>query len=182
LDVESLSFTHPSDIPTSRTPQREYVFIPERTSISLRRISEKYDNLIRLLSDETVSIDRWRRNAPFPAPSTVTHRCPEYRRQEVTMGTLVTRSALILHFTPSVNERCPICHQLVEEGTFYCSCEQADDGISPTIQCCKCLVWSLRKCELKPANDLLQRSICSSCQKHQSLSYQRGFWLNRKRR
>ncbi|KAJ7573495.1 hypothetical protein C8J56DRAFT_1033790 [Mycena floridula] len=92
LDVESLSFTLPGDIPTSRTPQREYVFIPERTSISLRRISEKYDNLIRLLSDETVSIDRWRRNAPFPAPSTVAHRCPEYRRQEVTMGTLVTPS------------------------------------------------------------------------------------------
>ncbi|KAJ7571975.1 hypothetical protein C8J56DRAFT_745700, partial [Mycena floridula] len=104
----------PGDIPTSRMPRREYVFVSERTSISLRQISERYDNLIRLLSDETVSIDRWRRNAPFPTPSTVAHRCPGYRRQEVTMGTLVTRSALILHFTPSVKERCSICHQLVE--------------------------------------------------------------------
>ncbi|KAJ7573497.1 hypothetical protein C8J56DRAFT_1173548 [Mycena floridula] len=85
LDVESLSFTLPGDIPTSRMPRREYVFISERTSISLRQISERYDNLIRLLSDETVSIDRWRRNAPFPTPSTVAHRCPGYpgyRRQE----------------------------------------------------------------------------------------------------
>ncbi|KAJ7573541.1 hypothetical protein C8J56DRAFT_1173573 [Mycena floridula] len=170
LDVEELPFTCPSDIPISPRPRREYVFIPERTSISLRQMSEKYNSLIRLLSDETVSIYRWCRNAPFTTPNTVAHRCPGYRRQEVTIGTLVTRSALILHFTPSMQERCTICYQLVQEGTFSCSCEQADDGVSPTIQCCKCLVWSHRECKTRLANDSSSQGFtCSVCRKHRSL-------------
>ncbi|KAJ7573535.1 hypothetical protein C8J56DRAFT_982482 [Mycena floridula] len=161
LDVEELAFTRSSDIPISPRPRREYVFIPERTSISLRQISEKYNNLIRLLSDETVSIHRWCRNAPFTTPNTVAHRCPGYRRQEVIVGTLVTQSVLILHLHF-------ISHHQCKKGTFSCS---SDDGVSPTIECCKCLVSFHRECKTRLANDSSsQRFTCSVCRKH------RSFW------
>ncbi|KAJ7581247.1 hypothetical protein C8J56DRAFT_1102116 [Mycena floridula] len=124
-------------------PRREYAFIPDpdHISLSLRRISKDYARFTASYHEE------------YPTPSTD-------RRDEVTLGTSVSRTAVISHLTPSLREICQICHQLVEDGIFNCSCGQGDDGMSPTIQCFRCSVWSHRACQIDGGG---RRFLCTSC-------------------
>ncbi|KAJ7581276.1 hypothetical protein C8J56DRAFT_261388 [Mycena floridula] len=125
------------DLALTESPSREYAFIPNRASgsFSLRAISTDYTNFIRRINPTNSSpnnIQRLRHKGHSNS-KTVVHRCPGYRRDEVTLGTSVSRTAVIQHLTPSLREVCPVCKQLVEDGIFNCSCGQGDDGISSTI-------------------------------------------------
>ncbi|KAJ7598013.1 hypothetical protein C8J56DRAFT_331504, partial [Mycena floridula] len=50
----------------------------------------------------------------------VQHRCLGYIRKEVTLSTSVSDSTIISHRTPSLQEICQLCGQLVEAGSFRC--------------------------------------------------------------
>ncbi|KAJ7581299.1 hypothetical protein C8J56DRAFT_959672 [Mycena floridula] len=142
-------------------PRREYVFIPDRTigSLSLRRISTEYASFLRRTNNNVQRLQHKGRSSSRAVP----HRCPGYRRDEVTLGTSVLRTAIIQHMTPSPREICPVCKQLVEDGMFYCSCGQGDDGMSPTIQCLRCRVWSHRTCQSNGDSIGHPLFTCASC-------------------
>ncbi|KAJ7581297.1 hypothetical protein C8J56DRAFT_1102229 [Mycena floridula] len=157
------------DLTSIEIASREYVFIPDRASdsFSLSAISTDYTHFIRRINPNNASstnFQRCRHKGPNKS-KTVAHRCPGYRRDEVTLGTSVSRTAIIQHLTPSLREICPVCKQLVEDGMFKCSCGQEDDGSSPTIQCSRCLVWSHHKChQPNDSGSNHQPFTCFSCQ------------------
>ncbi|KAJ7581272.1 hypothetical protein C8J56DRAFT_261307 [Mycena floridula] len=139
-------------------PRREYAFIPGRTlgSLSLRRI---YTDYARFMRNITKNIRHLRRKRHSNSTA-VAHRCPGYRRDEVTSSPSVLRTAIIQHLTPSPREICQVCQQLVENGIFNCYCGQGDNGMSPTIQCYRCSVWSHLACQV---NSDVDRPLCPSC-------------------
>ncbi|KAJ7591625.1 hypothetical protein C8J56DRAFT_568665 [Mycena floridula] len=146
--AESLISPQPSTVP-EHPPRREYAFVPESMSDrpSLKEINKDFARFMRDLGLGTTSasnIEHLRRDVRLP--TTVQHRCPGYRRQEMSIATSVSRTAIISHFTPSIQEICQVCKQEVEAGTFRCPCGQADDGVAPTVQCDECLVWSHHGC------------------------------------
>ncbi|KAJ7581301.1 hypothetical protein C8J56DRAFT_262011 [Mycena floridula] len=108
-----------SDCPPT-PPRREYAFVPDRSHQSLGDISTSYARFVRSI---TKKIRHFRRKGDGNS-TIVAHRCPGYRRDMVTLGTSVLRTAIIQHLTPSPREICPICQQLVEDGTFNCFCGQ----------------------------------------------------------
>ena len=51
------------------------------------------------------------------------HRCPGYIRVEITLTTDITQSAIVSHSTPTAQEICPVCNEVVtEEEIFNCIC------------------------------------------------------------
>ncbi|KAJ7590515.1 hypothetical protein C8J56DRAFT_535969 [Mycena floridula] len=128
---------------------------------SLKDINKDFARFMQDLDPSTTPtyIERLRRNVR--RPTTVQHRCPGYRRQEMALATSVSRTAIISHFTPSIQEICQVCNQEVEEGTFRCPCGQADDGVAPTVRCHRCSDWSHLGCHLV-VNDA-QQFTCSKC-------------------
>ncbi len=50
------------------------------------------------------------------------HRCPGYRREEVTLMPVLSECKVITHVTPFLHEKCLICGKDVEEGKFNCKC------------------------------------------------------------
>ncbi|KAJ7581295.1 hypothetical protein C8J56DRAFT_1102222 [Mycena floridula] len=168
----------PSDLPPT-PPRREYVFVPDPSHQSLREISTSYARFMRSLTKQ----ERYLRRKGRSNSTIVAHRCPGYRRDEVTLSPSVLRTAIIQHLTPSLREICQVCHQLVEDGTFDCFCGQGknastfvcissfivvelveDDGSSPTIQCSGCLVWSHHRCQRNNSGTDHQSFTCFSCQ------------------
>ncbi|KAJ7581283.1 hypothetical protein C8J56DRAFT_1168807 [Mycena floridula] len=146
----------------STEPRREYTFIPDpnRGSLSLRHISADYASFMRRITPSITKNIRRLRHKGHSNSTIVAHRCAGYRRDEVTLGSLVSRTAIIQHLTPLPREICPVCQELVEDGTFKCSCGQNDDGMSPTVQCSRCSVWSHRACQVdSDAN----RPLCADC-------------------
>ncbi|KAJ7597973.1 hypothetical protein C8J56DRAFT_1159713 [Mycena floridula] len=87
-------------------PRREYAFVPV-DNLSLREISADCSSFISQL-DVPMSgvryLHRLQRNARRATP--VRHRCLGYIRQEVTLSTSVSDSAIISHRTPSLQEIC----------------------------------------------------------------------------
>ncbi|KAJ7581277.1 hypothetical protein C8J56DRAFT_261490 [Mycena floridula] len=144
--------------------RREYAFVPDRSHQSLREISTSYARFMRSI---TKKIQHFRRKSHGNS-TIVAHRCPGYRRDEVTLGTSVLRTAIIQHLTPSPREICPVCKQLVEDGTFNCFCGQGDDGRSSTIQCSWCRVWSHRTCQVNGDSMGDLPFTCASCSRPRS--------------
>ncbi|KAJ7597980.1 hypothetical protein C8J56DRAFT_921500 [Mycena floridula] len=136
-------------------PRREYAFVPV-DNLSLRDIVADYSRFIHQLEvpmSGAQYLHYLQRNARRATP--VRHRCSGYIRQEVTLSTSVSDSAIISHRTPSLQEICQLCGRLAEAGYFRCSCGHADDGIAPTVQCCRCLKWAHRRCQ--------SSTMCQSC-------------------
>ncbi|KAJ7581284.1 hypothetical protein C8J56DRAFT_261768 [Mycena floridula] len=151
-----------SDSPPA-PPRREYAFVPDYSHQSLSEISTSYARFMRSITKKI----RHLRRKGHGNLTLVAHRCPGYRRDEVTLSTSVLQTAIIQHLTPSPREICPICQQLVEDGTFNCSCGQGDDGISSTIQCFRCSAWFHRACQIdSDAN----RPLCASCHEPSEIS------------
>ncbi|PBK73301.1 hypothetical protein ARMSODRAFT_627464 [Armillaria solidipes] len=82
------------------------------------------------------------------------HRCKGYRREEVTMTSMVKNCWVITDTTPILHEICPICGERVQQGPV---CGTADDGVSPTVRCSKCLARGHTRCST--AKDFL----CKDC-------------------
>ncbi|KAJ7581279.1 hypothetical protein C8J56DRAFT_261575 [Mycena floridula] len=165
-----LPFSSPDGEPIAETdsqsdspltpPRREYAFVPDRGHQSLREISTSYARFMRSIIAKRI---RHLRRKGQRKSTIVAHRCPGYRRDEVTLSTSVLRTAIIQHLTPSPREICPICQQLVEDGTFNCFCGQGDDGISSTIECSQCGLWSHRTCQVNGHSVDHLPFTCASC-------------------
>ncbi len=130
-------------------------------STTLDDISYQFKAAVSSLSFALFSLEHIARTA---GSYRTVHRCPGYRREEVTLRPVLSDCKVITHATPSLHEKCLICGKDVEEGKFNCKCGQrasvvgfldgcitndrylADDGISPTIKCTKCSVWGHRRC------------------------------------
>ncbi|PBL03693.1 hypothetical protein ARMGADRAFT_1070201 [Armillaria gallica] len=141
-------------------------------NMTLDDISYQFKTVVSSLSFTLFSLEHVARTA---RGYRTVHRCPGYRRQEVTLRPVLSDCKVITHVTPFLHERCMICGKDVEEGQFNCNCGQralvvgsldgcitdrgypADDGISPTVKCSKCSVWGHRHC-----NDQLDY-ICWRC-------------------
>ncbi len=141
-------------------------------SVTLDDISHQFETAVDSLSFTLFSLEHVARTV---RGHRTVHRCPGYRREEVTLTPVLSDCKVITHATPSLHEKCVICGQHVEEGLFSCICRQralvfgslddcitddghpADDGISPTVKCTKCSVWGHKYC-----NDQIS-SICWRC-------------------
>ncbi|KAJ7597963.1 hypothetical protein C8J56DRAFT_1042137 [Mycena floridula] len=128
-DSESpLSYIEVMDDESEPTlPRREYAFVPVN-NLSLREIAADYSRFIRQLEVPMSGVrylHHLQRSARRATP--VRHRYSGYIRQEVTMSTSVSGSAIISHRTPSLQEICQLCGQLVEAGYFICFCGQCED-------------------------------------------------------
>ncbi|PBL03924.1 hypothetical protein ARMGADRAFT_37969 [Armillaria gallica] len=121
--------------------------------INLDGISSQFKTAVSSLSFSLFSLEHIARTA---RGYRTVHRCPGYRREEVTLRPVLSDCKVIMHATPSLHEKCQICEKVVEEGQFNCKCGQPDDGISPTVKCTMCSVWGHRHC-----ND--QSGYCWSC-------------------
>ncbi|KAK0235603.1 hypothetical protein EDD85DRAFT_937617 [Armillaria nabsnona] len=134
-------------------------------STTLDDISYQFKTAISSLSFALFSLEHIARTA---RSYRTVHRCPGYRREEVTFRPVLSDCKVITHATPSLHEKCLICGKDVEEGQFNCKCGQPDDGISPTVKCTKCSVWGHRRC-----NDQLGYT-CWRCVRTAGSSYSGG--------
>ncbi|SJL11676.1 uncharacterized protein ARMOST_15082 [Armillaria ostoyae] len=112
-------------------------------SVTLDDISHQFETGVESLSFTLFSLEYVARTA---RNRRTVHRCPGYRREEVTLRPVLSDCKVITHATPSLHEKCVICGQHVEEGPFSCRCRRPDDGISPTVKCTKCSLWGHKHC------------------------------------
>ena len=117
---ESEDMSNPSNStkkPKSRrTPRREVWWLdlgPKNQSLEL--IKQRFeDYLDRLLLSSSNSLLR---HIISPMDSKLRHnlhQCPGYLREEITLASDVSKSAIISHTFPSQSEVCSICGQLVQ--------------------------------------------------------------------
>ena len=120
-DAEGEDMSNPTNLtedlkPKScRTPRREVWWLDlgaEKKSLeSIKRLFE--DCLDRLLSSSISPL----RHITSPMESKLRqnlHQCPGYLRQEITLVSDVSKSAIISHAFPSQSEVCLICGELVQ--------------------------------------------------------------------
>ncbi len=87
--------------------------------ITLDGISYQFKTAVSSLSFTLFSLEYITR--PARGYRTV-HRCPGYRREEVTLRPVLSDCKVTMHATPSLHEKCLICGKVVEEGQFDCRC------------------------------------------------------------
>ena len=99
-----------------RTPRREVWWVDlGATDQSLKSIKRCFENrLDRFLLSPSNSLLRRIRSAKDNNLKRNLHRCPGYLREEITLTSDVTRSAIVSHTFPSESELCSICGQLVQ--------------------------------------------------------------------
>ncbi|KAK0449886.1 hypothetical protein EV421DRAFT_1289735 [Armillaria borealis] len=156
-------------------------------NITLDEISYQFKTAVSSLSFSLFSLEHMERTGGTAGGYYhIVHRCPGYRREEVTLRPVLSDCKVITHATPSLHEKCLICGKDVEKGLFNCKCRQrallvgsldscisndeypADDGISPTVKCTQCSVWGHRRC-----NDQLDY-VCWRCVRTATSSYSDG--------
>jgi hypothetical protein len=169
VDTSSYPDSHPPASPgTLLSPQpstdysasigsagrRELVWKSADKGSNLREVSQQVDNFLFCL--RTAQARRLVRRYLSSGMSTSHHRCPGYSREEIIWGSQAQDTVIISHSTPSPQEICTVCGQIVEdEGWFECSCgmqgqlsdqneivlHSRDDGQQPTKYCHPCNVW-----------------------------------------
>jgi len=148
-------------------PRREFVWVPSQTKQSLEQIRRESANFLRLLSMKATSARKSISRHSAQRPSRVRHRCPGYRRMEVTFTPSIRQSMVVLHFTPAPGEVCPVCNQVADTGGFRCICGHGDDGHSPTIQCRRCSMWHHRHC--MDSDSFMNNFLCLRCRNLEKL-------------
>ncbi|KAJ7649763.1 hypothetical protein FB45DRAFT_1049943 [Roridomyces roridus] len=155
-DSEEATPTDRKEAP-SVPPRREYVWRTMDVPQSLISIATQ---IARDLDLRRASINRLARS-----DSRSIHRCPGYLREEVTLATRTADSAVVSHDTPTIQEVCSVCHEVVNSGeVFLCVCGQKEPGSRPTFKCRSCKSWSHRDC-----GPTASESICSLCTTLQAL-------------
>ena len=99
-----------------RTPRREVWWVDlGATDQSLKSTKRCFENhLNRFLLSPSNSLLRRIRSTKDNNFKRNLHRCPGYLREEITLTSDVTRSAIVSHTFPSESELCSICGQLVQ--------------------------------------------------------------------
>ncbi|KAF8208084.1 hypothetical protein K438DRAFT_1813372 [Mycena galopus ATCC 62051] len=102
------------------------------------------------------------------------HRCPGYIREEITLATTTVDSAVVAHDTPSPQEICSICNEVVGfYELFRCVCGARAPGSQHTIKCQVCKRWSHSAC-VKMQKDF----ICLRCTGGDGRTAHFRTWLN----
>ncbi|KAJ7649747.1 hypothetical protein FB45DRAFT_1843 [Roridomyces roridus] len=141
----------PRDVATPVPPRREYVWRTMNVPQSLASIATQ---IARDLDLRRAAINRLVRS-----DGRSIHRCPGYIREEVTLATRTADSAVVSHDSPTVQEVCSVCREVVNSGeVFRCACGQKEPGLRPTVKCRSCKTWSHRDCG--PTSN---ESICYFC-------------------
>ena len=114
------STTEPQ-IPYMQCSRHELVWKSQSTkNVSLNTISRQFQAF--LIASNTSSKPRLHRYCGR-YPKQTAHRCPGYRRVEITLTADITQSAIVSHSTPTAQEICPICNEVVaDEEIFNCMC------------------------------------------------------------
>jgi hypothetical protein len=99
-----------------RTPRREVWWLDlGAKDQSLESIKRRFeDRLDRFLSSSSNSLLRHITSPMDNKLRRNLHRCPGYLREEITLASDVSKSAIISHAFPSQSEVCSICGQLVQ--------------------------------------------------------------------
>ena len=107
----------------NRTPRRE---VQWRLGLgasnrSLGSIARRFGNYLDCFLSSSSDPPLRRIRAPKEAYSRLwtSHRCPGYLREEITLTSDVSRSAIISHEYPSQSELCSVCGQLVDYEPRY---------------------------------------------------------------
>ena len=97
-----------------KTPRREVRWKLDKSANnrSLESIVHRFEDYLDCVSASSAD-SPLRRITALPH-EWVSHRCPGYLREEITLTADVSRSVVIAHQYPSQSEICTICGQLVE--------------------------------------------------------------------
>jgi hypothetical protein len=97
-------------------PRREYVWrTMDRGQQSLAKVAS------RINLDLDMNLSYLLRVTQTNAQSA--HRCPGYVREEIMLATTTLNSAVVAHDTPSPQEICSVCHEIVGlHEAFQCIC------------------------------------------------------------
>ncbi|KAJ7905691.1 hypothetical protein B0H14DRAFT_21623 [Mycena olivaceomarginata] len=121
-------------------PRREYVWRAiDRAKQSLSTVAS------RIALDLDLKLSFVRKLARTDGQSA--HRCAGYVREEITLATTTSDSAVVFHDAPSPREICSICHEVVDVSeVFQCVCGDPEPGLRPTVKCPECGTWSHSDC------------------------------------
>ena len=99
---------------SQKTPRREVRWKLDKSAInrSLESIVRRFEDYLDCVS--TSSADSPLRRITASPHKWVSHRCPGYLREEITLAADVSKSVVIAHQYPSQSEICTICGQLVQ--------------------------------------------------------------------
>ncbi|KAJ7250399.1 hypothetical protein C8J57DRAFT_683753 [Mycena rebaudengoi] len=108
-------------------PRREYVWRAiDRAEQSLSTVAS------RIALDLDLKLSFVRRLARTDGQSA--HRCAGYMREEITLATTMSDSAVVFNDAPSPREICSICHEVVDVSeVFQCVCGDPEPGLRPTV-------------------------------------------------
>ena len=103
-----------TEVRTSHKPRREVRWKLDNSANnrSLASIVRRFENYLDRVSAS--SADSPLRRITASPHEWVSHRCPGYLREEITLTADVSRSIVVAHQYPSQSEICTICGQLVQ--------------------------------------------------------------------
>ncbi|EDR10408.1 uncharacterized protein LACBIDRAFT_317298 [Laccaria bicolor S238N-H82] len=105
----------PTEVRTAhRTPRREVRWQLDKSANnrSLESIVRRFEDYLDCVSAS--SADSPLRRITVLGHKRISHRCPGYLREEITLAADVSRSVVVAHQYPSQSEICTICGQLVQ--------------------------------------------------------------------
>ncbi|KAF8970564.1 CHAT domain-containing protein [Flammula alnicola] len=151
--------------PNGRRQELVWKPLAEET-IPLHEISREFQYLLKANSS-SLQPDLNRRHGRHMLRTS--HRCPGYKRVEITLTTDISRIAIVSHSSPIPHEICPVCREVVKYAEiFSCICGREDHESVPTVKCSRCSVWHHRPCV--NFSDLESRKfVCGGCERKQDL-------------
>jgi hypothetical protein len=118
------------ELPRPVPPRREYVWrTMNRGEQSLAKVAHQ------ITLDLEMNLSHIHRLTQTDSESP--HRCVGYVREEITLATTTSDSAVVAHDTPSPLEICSICHEVVGlREVFRCICGDPGEQISGMCNSC----------------------------------------------
>jgi hypothetical protein len=119
------------------TQRRELVWKSQNPKTrSLEEIAHHFQDFLLASSTEVVAFNR--RRGRYTTQTA--HRCPGYKRIEITLTSDIARSAIVSHLTPIPHEICPVCKETVKDAEIF-ACICGEDGEASHVQN-SLLVWT----------------------------------------
>ncbi|KAJ7270224.1 hypothetical protein C8J57DRAFT_1468395 [Mycena rebaudengoi] len=120
--------------------RRELVWKSSDKRATLKEVSQQVEDFLFFL--QTARAIRISQRYASSRGSKSHHRCPGYSREEIILGSQAHSTIIVSHSTPSPQEFCTVCGNVVEDGGWFsCGCGKPDDGIEPTTDCTGCDAW-----------------------------------------
>ncbi|KAJ6552774.1 hypothetical protein B0H19DRAFT_154327 [Mycena capillaripes] len=152
-----------SSVPTSsqNAPENEASILPRREYV-WRTIERGQQSLAAIASRIGLDLDMQLStslNKLTSSDARNAHRCAGYSREEITLATTTSDSAVVFHDAPSPREICLVCREVVGvQEVFRCICGNPDPGSRPTVKCQTCKCWSHSDC-VRSSNNF----TCPTC-------------------